>query len=322
MIEVLKKHQPIVYQILDNSLKNNRLSHALCFVGSKGTQKLDAALLVAASILCENADGFGCLTCDVCKRVLDNKHTDLIVLDGESKSIKKADVLNLQSEFNKTALEKSGKKVYIINRAENMTVEAGNSLLKFIEEPSSENIIGILIVESLDKLLPTLMSRCQILQFKSRAQEDIYNESLSVVDELDAYLISHFVKNVDKILSVSESESYQLAFSAFKSFIENINSTETNLVELQLNYFRNKDINKEVLSYFIEITSVFLTDVLTQKVNNDSWYDTQRIKVEKMDLDIASILLILLNVSDQISRPFNMSLLIDQMFIKIMEVIS
>ena len=135
--ERLCKQQPIAYQTLENALCQDRLAHAYMFNGPSGTGKKEAAYLLAQSILCD-AEGFACESCAICQRVLHDEYSDMIYLDGSTKAIKKEDIMKLQSAFSKTGLEGKGKKIYILDHAENATVDALNSLLKFLEEPNSD----------------------------------------------------------------------------------------------------------------------------------------------------------------------------------------
>ena len=161
--DILREQQPVVYHTLRNALEHNRLAHAYMFSGPSGTPKKETAYLLAQSLVCKES-GFACEVCDTCERVAHNEYADMIYLDGTSVSIKKDDILKLQHAFAKTGLEKTGKKIYVLDHAENATPDALNSLLKFLEEPGSD-MIAILIVEQLDRVLPTIISRCQNIPF-------------------------------------------------------------------------------------------------------------------------------------------------------------
>ena len=141
----LKEQQPIVYHTLKNALENSRLAHAYLFSGPGGSMKKDAAILLAQSLLCKG-NTFACEECDLCKRVKAHEYADMIYLDGSEISIKKEDIKKLQKSFEKTALEKNGRKIYILDHVENATADALNSLLKFLEEPSGD-MTAILLVE-------------------------------------------------------------------------------------------------------------------------------------------------------------------------------
>ena len=143
--DILREQQPVVYHTLRNALEHNRLAHAYMFSGPSGTPKKETAYLLAQSLVCRES-GFACEVCDTCERIAHNEYADMIYLDGTSVSIKKDDILKLQHAFAKTGLEKTGKKIYVLDHAENATPDALNSLLKFLEEPGSD-MIAILIVE-------------------------------------------------------------------------------------------------------------------------------------------------------------------------------
>ena len=96
------------------ALKQHHLAHAYLFHGPKGTLKKDTAIFLAQSLNCQEQEA--CEVCDVCRRIEAGTFHDVIYLSGQQTSIKKEDVLKLQQELNKTALEQNGRKVYIIDR--------------------------------------------------------------------------------------------------------------------------------------------------------------------------------------------------------------
>ena len=106
--ERLQAQQPVVYQTLKHALMQKKLAHAFLFVGQKGTPRLETALLLAQSRICQHVhDGFACEECIDCQRIAEGNYADLILLDGASKSIKKEEIRSLQERFNKTGLELS-----------------------------------------------------------------------------------------------------------------------------------------------------------------------------------------------------------------------
>jgi len=153
--DILREQQPVVYHTLRNALEHNRLAHAYMFSGPSGTPKKETAYLLAQSLVCKES-GFACEVCDTCERVAHNEYADMIYLDGTSVSIKKDDILKLQHAFAKTGLEKTGKKIYVLDHAENATPDALNSLLKFLEEPGSDMIAWSSWTESFQPLYPAV----------------------------------------------------------------------------------------------------------------------------------------------------------------------
>ena len=236
----LADEQKVAYQILKNGLKNNSFVHAYLFVGEKGTPKMETAIFLAQSLLCDQ-EGFACETCDTCQRVKDGNYADLIIKDGTDSSIKKEDILNIQEQFSKTAIEAKERKIYILNMIENATPEALNSLLKFLEEPS-EDVTAILICEQQDRLLPTIISRCQMIPFRKTLPNALLQKCRNEnMNELDAYLLTYLVNNYEQISEIIEDENYQnaryLAISVLEKMILSVHEAS---LFLQIEGFKEK----------------------------------------------------------------------------------
>ena len=218
---VLKERQPIVERVLYNALKHKQASHAYLFVGPKGTRMLETALLFAQSLVCPHRDPWADESCEICDRILKNRFTDLILLDGTVTSIKKDQVLAMQEQFAKTALESYGKKIYIVNGAENATTEALNSLLKFLEEPSGSDTYAILISEHPEALLETIISRCQTLTFKAQNRQELMAQiDLENYDPYEIALLSQLVNNVEGMKDLQLNDDFHHALVMFGNFIE------------------------------------------------------------------------------------------------------
>lgn len=321
--EQLKEQQPVVYHTLQNALRNDQLAHAYLFHGPSGTMKKEAAYLLAQSIVCRSND-FACETCDVCQRIIKNEYADMIYLDGTEFSIKKDQVIKLQHAFNKTGLESAGKKIYILDHAENATPDALNSLLKFLEEPTND-MVAIFIVEQIDRVLPTIVSRCQSIPFTALKASQCYQMVKEELNELDAYLLSHMIRQKSEIISASETDDYQHARFVFQGIIErwNISSYDA-LLFLQLEGFpsKQKKYGKVALSYVIDMLSIFLRDTMKDLIMiDDAWYQ-QHLQIFKKTCEINTKLLqILMRAKDMLLRSVNISLLIDQLIYQMKEVI-
>ncbi len=172
--ESLKASQKEAVKILQNSEKNQRLSHAYIFEGEAGTKKFETALFFASLLLCK-AEEKPCGQCHQCRRIQHHTHPNVYLIRPAKRMVVKDDIQGLQNEFNKTALE-DGAKIYIISEADTMNPYAANALLKFLEEPH-DDIYGILLVKDSQKLLPTIRSRSQTIKFHSLPENQIY-ESL------------------------------------------------------------------------------------------------------------------------------------------------
>ncbi len=188
----LKEYQPVCYRVLSNSLKQGRLSHAYLLAGEKGVPLMEIAIFLAKSIVCDHPSPLADDTCVSCKRIDEGTYTDLMIFDGAENSIKKGDVVELTSAFSKTSVEAKGIMIYIINLAENMVANATNALLKFLEEPTP-GTYAILTSENSSKILPTIISRCEVIRLDAMPREKILKgcEELNL-DKKKSELLSFF----------------------------------------------------------------------------------------------------------------------------------
>lgn len=322
----LAKEQPIAYRTLSHALKNDMLAHAYLFYGPQGTPKEACAELLAQSVLCTNQDedGFACEMCQDCIRIKEHRMTDFICLDGTSTSIKKENILKLQHEFSKTGLEHTGKKIYLINHAENATVDALNSLLKFLEEPSA-NMTAILICEQLDRLLPTIISRCQLIPFHPLSSETCFQLCKAELGELDAYLLSNMIHSPQEMLQTAEQVEYQQARHLFTCFLQqSVHSLHQAHCELLKEGFDQKRSDgKLCMRYFLEMLMTFYRDMI--KGSNplqDDWYGEVYRQYRSKSIRYEAILTILLTTKDKLWKSVNLTLLCDQMIYQMKEVMA
>jgi len=147
----------------------NKLPHALLLSGSEGLGKLEFALQLAHSLLCQSVDesGQACGHCAACKLIAVDTHPDLFTLQGEErgKTIKVDDVRQLSAKLNLSS-QYGGYKVAVIVDAHDMNINASNSLLKTLEEPGGDTVL-ILVSSNPQKLPITVRSRCQSIVFNT-----------------------------------------------------------------------------------------------------------------------------------------------------------
>ena len=321
--EELKQQQPVVYHTLKNALEHDHVAHAYLFSGPSGTPKKQAAYLLAQSLVCDT-QGFACETCDTCLRVIRQEYADLIYIDGTTTSIKKDDVLKLQESFHKTGLEERGKKIYIMDHAENATPDALNSLLKFLEEPTND-MTAILIVDSMERLLPTIISRCQNIPFHPLSASQCYEDVKEEMSSLDAYLLSHMIHNRSAILEAYENEDYQHAVFVFKNMIDYyLIDPYQALLFLQLDGFpsKQKKHGKQSLEYLIDMLSLFFKDCMkaSQRLE-DAWYEDHIRRMKNKNINIVMMLQVLMKTKDTVIRSsVNIQLLLDDMVYQMKEV--
>lgn len=164
-MQVLPWHQPL-WNRLQKQRSQERLPHAMLFAGVKGVGKAQFAEVLAAGLLCLNArDAQPCGVCKACHLLKGGSHPDLLKLspEEEGKVIKVDQVRSVIDRLHGTA-QQGGYRVLIVYPAEEMNGAAANALLKTLEEPGEATLI-VLVVDQLGKVMPTIRSRCQRIDF-------------------------------------------------------------------------------------------------------------------------------------------------------------
>ena len=205
--EKLYAKQPIVMQFLKQAILKDRVAHAYLFEGMKGTGKGEIGIFLAKALFCENIkDQFiPCDECINCVRITHRTHPDLHIIEPEGASIKKEQIVQLQQEFSKKGVETSHK-IYILHDADKMTVNAANSLLKFLEEPNAKTT-AILITENVQRILPTIYSRCQHLSFRPISKPTFIQMLVeNGIDPVKAPLFSQLTNNLDEAIQLKEDD--------------------------------------------------------------------------------------------------------------------
>jgi len=172
---------------LKNAIKNNQLAHAFLFCGPRGVGKTTCARILAKTINCENLqpDGEACNQCHSCKSFNDGISLNIHELDAASNN--SVDDIRTLVEQVRFAPQAGKYKVYIVDEVHMLTTSAFNAFLKTLEEPPSYAIF-ILATTEKHKILPTILSRCQIFDFKRITSNDTVEHLHDIVEKegLDA----------------------------------------------------------------------------------------------------------------------------------------
>lgn len=165
MSRFLPWHQPL-WQRLVKQQAEGRLPHAMLFAGAKGVGKVQFAEAIGAGLLCHSPlEGEACGSCKSCELIKGGSHPDLLRLspEEEGKVIKVDPVRGMIDKLHGTA-QQGGYRILIVHPAEEMNVAAANAILKTLEEPGDATLI-MLVVDQLGKVMPTIRSRCQRIDF-------------------------------------------------------------------------------------------------------------------------------------------------------------
>ncbi len=168
-----------IIRTIKNSLKENRMAHAYLFAGPRGVGKTTTARLIAKGLNCltKGITDDPCNACDNCIAVNEGNFIDMIEIDAASnRGID--EIRQLKDKINYRPA-RGRKKVYIIDEVHMLTKEAFNALLKTLEEPPS-HVLFILATTEPDKILPTIISRCQRYDFKPISFEDTRERLLEI----------------------------------------------------------------------------------------------------------------------------------------------
>jgi DNA polymerase III subunit delta' len=160
-------------EYLHRSLTRGRLAHALLFSGPEGVGKRTTALALAQALNCQASQNHkACGTCPACRKISEGVHLDVQLIIADNHYIK---IEQIRESLQRGAIFQplEGKtKVFILDPADSMTIEAANSILKILEEPP-QNLVIVLITNQPFALLETIRSRCQEVRFQPVAKDEL-----------------------------------------------------------------------------------------------------------------------------------------------------
>ena len=308
--DVLKKQELTAYLSLKHDLESGKLAHSYLFYGELNPLKTEAAFLMAQSII-EGSGTFACEECEQCKRIRQLKHLDMIYINGYKASIKVNDIEQLMMEFSKTAAEQSGRKVYIIDNINNSSQKVLNMILKFMEEPGSRSTYGIFLSDNIDGLLPTVVSRCRRVEFKTRDFSYLIAEyEKHGFENTDAYLLSR-IKHCYEDMDLND-ECYTNAREYVYKTIGNLDNRDY-LPAMFFNEFYtcvNKDDFKLLSDYYLSIMQIVISDALIFNTRDDNEYNNCLNILRNRDL--VKLMEIFMDASKKAKTNINRQLLFDQ----------
>lgn len=268
-IDYLKNYQEIPYKIFYNAIKNNKLFHAYLLSGEVGSPLLEIAKFLSASIIDGNGTPFEIKDQNVYQRIKENTFGDFVYLDAKNGTVKIDDIRNLEDKFSKTAEEKYGKKIYVINGVENLSVECVNALLKFLEEPL-DNTYAFLLTENEFAILPTIISRVQIIHFSTINQNILLKETEEAGISSDiAELLSFFYNSAESIIEKANDPQTIKVIEASSATIENIKD-KRKLYDVIFNNVLKVCTSKVTTRQYFDYLTVFFKEALKVKNKQDT----------------------------------------------------
>ncbi|PPE04790.1 DNA polymerase III subunit delta' [Entomoplasma ellychniae] len=235
-------------------IKENRMFHSIILSGKNYAEVITVSNDLARMFFCEktNIDND---KCNACKRFLSNNIIDYLKIGDGNLPITKVQVQEIISRFSLTSVEKFNKKVYVIDCAENLKNDAANSLLKFLEEPP-KNTFSILLTKNKTDILPTIRSRCNLINVENEKIIDCKNNIL--VDMLYKNKEDILISNID-IKKIEKSELIKLSEDAYEIIKEKF-PLNTNLFEVWLEFILDLKFsiskNISIDNWLINVTEV------------------------------------------------------------------
>ncbi len=260
--EQIKEH-------LRNALDTKKISHAYIINGEKASGKEFIAKIFAMALQCEEDGDKPCGQCHSCKQALSCNQPDIIRVSHEKPNAISVD--DIRAQINSDVAIKpysSPYKIYIVNEAEKMTVQAQNAILKTLEEPPEYAVI-MLLTTNVDSLLPTILSRCVVLNMKPVADAQIRKylmEQLQVPDYKAEVCVAFARGNVGKAKVLASSEEFENVKTEALSLLKYIQDMELHEIVAAV-----KKINeyKLEISDYLDIMAIWYRDVLLFKATND-----------------------------------------------------
>ena len=261
-------HEQII-EHLQNAIKTDKVSHAYILDGPDMSGKKMIADAFSMTLECEKKGTEPCMECHSCKQALGKNQPDIIYLQHEKPNTISVD--DIRSQINNDIGVKpysSPYKVYIVDEAEKMNVQAQNALLKTIEEPPAYAVI-LLLTNNAEIFLPTILSRCVRLSLKAVPDEKIkayLMENYEVPDYKADVCVAFAQGNVGKAIELAESEDFNEIKNSALQLIKRLDDIE--LYEMAEAVKQISNYKLKINDYF-DLIMIWYRDVLLYKATAD-----------------------------------------------------
>ncbi len=320
-------HEQII-EHLQNAIEMDKVSHAYIINGPDMSGKRMLAEAFATTLQCEEGKRDACMTCRSCKQAVEYNQPDIIYVSHDKPNTIGVDDIRTQVNNDIVVKPYSSKyKIYIIDEAEKMNVQAQNALLKTIEEPPAYAII-ILLTTNADRFLPTILSRCIMLNIKA-VKDDIIRPYLMEhysIPDYQADVCTAFAQgNVGKAIQLARSENFKELKAAVLQLLKRIDDIE--LYEMGEAVKQISEYKLEIQDYF-DLMMIWYRDVLYMKATNDAnklifkdeVYDIKNQAAKKSYQGIENIIEALEKAKVRLNANVNFDLVIELLLLTMKEI--
>lgn len=309
-------------EILKKSLEENTISHSYLFEGQEGLGKRKVAQVFSKALLCRGQGEKPCNTCDSCIKFDTGNHPDYKILSPEKDIIPIKEIDEMIKSIPILPFE-SRRKVYVIDQGDAIRLTSQNTLLKTLEEPP-EYIVIIIVTSNTNKIIPTILSRCQSIKFNLIYLEEIVSllkKDYGLEDE-KARLIGNFSSgSIGKAIEITENPDF------FQKREEIIGLIHDIVKGNKMKVFTASDLlskNKENIDELLDIILYWFRDLLLYKELGESPLIINKDKInilcQESFLDMGKINGIIDNIEMtkiNVKRNVNFNLSIETMLLNI-----
>ncbi len=262
--------QEQIREHLQTALRQRKISHAYLISGERNSGKEFIAKIFAMALQCEKGGEEPCQECHSCRQALSMNHPDIIRLVHEKPNTISVEDIRLKINNDIAIRPYQGPyKIYIIAEGEKMTVQAQNALLKTLEEPPEYAVI-LILTDSADSLLPTVLSRCVRLDMKpvpDALVKKYLMETLHVPD-YKAEVCTAFARgNVGRAKLLASSEEFDKVKEEAVTLLKYIHEMELSEIIAAIKKITEYQFD---VSDYLDILSIWYRDVLMFKATNDA----------------------------------------------------
>lgn len=268
-----------------NNITSNitSFSHAYLFDSNSLDRLFPYVINFAKKIICSNYKEECNTDCNICHLIDDNSFDDLYIVNPDSISISTSEIDNLMNYMETKSIRENGKRVYIIYGFERLREDVSNKILKFLEEPN-DNIYALLMTENIEYILPTIISRCQVIKLNFTSNEI----DTSLVQKMNDFLDNMYINKTNSIAYVndywtdllSDRNKFYDAFEILEKIFSNIlNYKYTNTID---DIFKNSFclINIDNIINILNITN-YLKNLVKKNINLNLLIDRYIIEITR-----------------------------------------
>lgn len=312
---------------LQSAVSNNKVSHAYIIDGIEGSGKMLLANTFAKTLQCEKGGNTPCNECISCHTFDSGNNPDIIyVVPTKTKALGIEDIRNQMVNILNIKPYKNKYKIFIIDNADTMTVQAQNAILKTIEEPPSYSVF-ILLSTNFSSFLPTVLSRCILIKLRPLSEEVIkkyIKDNLNVEEEKAGVYSAFALGSIGKAKKLIKSEEFGIKRQKIMEALNAIKkSDDIEIFELAKSF----EDYKEEINEALDICFVWYRDLLMLKIFEDKRYIIEQDKYSELNLkagefessQLFKILDIIENTRQRLDKNVNFQLALEIMFLKIKE---